>query len=344
MKKYYNVAIVGATGMVGNEFLKVLEQRKFPVKNIRLLASERSKGKKLRFRARYYKVEELASDSFNGMDFALFSAGASISKEFAPIAVRTGAIVVDNSSAFRMDPDVPLVVPEVNPCVVKKHKGIIANPNCSTIQMVVVLKPLHDAAKIKRIVVSTYQSASGWGKEAVDQLWEETEEVVKQRAKSKGQRVSSGKVKRVLPAQIAFNVIPQIDVFLPNRYTKEEMKLVNETKKIMEDDSIKITATCVRVGVVFSHSEAVNIETERKLFPEDAVKILKKARGVKVVDDISKERYPLPIDAAGKDACFVGRIRADESIENGLNLWIVSDNLRKGAALNTVQIAELLVK
>ena len=342
MKKSYNVAIVGATGMVGSEFLKVLEQRNFPVKDIRLLASGRSKGKKLGFRGRYYKVEELASDSFNGIDFALFSAGAGISKEFAPLAVKSGAIVVDNSSAFRMDPDVPLVVPEVNPDAVKKHRGIIANPNCSTIQMVVVLKPLHDAVKIKRIVVSTYQSASGWGKEAVDQLWEETREIV--RCKVKGVRCKVDSIKKVLPAQIAFNVIPQIDVFLPNRYTKEEMKLVNETRKIMEDDSIKITATCVRVGVVFSHSEAVNIETERKLSPEGATEILKKALGVKVIDDISKERYPLPIDAAGKDACFVCRIRTDESVENGLNLWIVSDNLRKGAALNAVQIAELLVK
>jgi len=337
-----NVAIVGATGMVGSEFIKVLEQRNFPVKEIRLLASGRSKGKKLKFRGKDYKVEELLKDSFEGIDIVLFSAGASISKEFAPLAVKQGAVVVDNSSAFRMDKDVPLVVPEVNPQAIKRHKGIIANPNCSTIQMVVALKPLHDAAKIKRIVVSTYQSASGWGKEAVDQLWAETEEIIKDRKKEI--KLLSSKIKKVLPSQIAFNVIPQIDVFLPNRYTKEEMKMVNETRKIMEDDSIKITATCVRVGVLVSHSEAVTIETEKALSPEDAIKILKKSPGVEVIDDPSKEKYPLPIDAAGKDATYVGRIRKDESVENGLNLWVVSDNLRKGAALNAVQIAECLIK
>ena len=350
MSKKYNVAIVGATGMVGREFIRVLEGRSFPIKNIRLLASGRSKGKILKFCGKDCQVEELVKDSFKDIDIALFSAGAGISKEFAPIAVRSGAIVVDNSSAFRMDPEVPLVVPEVNPEAVKRHKGIIANPNCSTIQMVVALKPLHDAARIKRIVVSTYQSASGWGKEAVDQLWAETEEVLRLKAQGSprlcsGQaRLKADKVKKVLPAQIAFNVIPQIDVFLPNRYTKEEMKMVNETRKIMEDDSIRITATCVRVGVVISHSEAVNIETERKLTPEEAIKILRKAPGVEIIDDVSNERYPLPIDAAGKDATYVGRIRADESVKNGLNLWVVSDNLRKGAALNAVQIAELLTK
>ncbi|MBU4149968.1 MAG: aspartate-semialdehyde dehydrogenase [Candidatus Omnitrophica bacterium] len=342
MSKKYNIAIVGATGMVGSEFIKILEERKFPVKDIRLLASERSKGRMLKFCGKDVPVQELGADSFKGIDIALFSAGAGISKKFAPIAVKSGAIVVDNSSAFRMDSEVPLVVPEVNPGAIKRHKGIIANPNCSTIQMVVVLKPLHDAAKIKRIVVSTYQSASGWGKEAVDQLLQETEEILK--VKDKGWRVKSNKIKKVLPAQIAFNVIPQIDVFIENRYTKEEMKMLNETRKILEDDTIRVTATCVRVPVVVSHAEAVNIETERKLSPEQATSILKKAPGVEVIDDISKERYPLPIDAAGKDASFVGRIRQDESIENGLNLWIVSDNLRKGAALNTIQIAELLTR
>lgn len=343
MKEKYNVAIAGATGMVGREFIRVLEQRKFPVGNIRLLASERSKGKMLKFCGKDYQVEELAGDSFKDIDIALFSAGASISKELSPIAAKTGAIVVDNSSAFRMDPEVPLVVPEVNPEAVKRHKGIIANPNCSTIQMVLVLKPIHDIAKIKRVVVSTYQSASGWGKEAVDQLWAETEEIVKKRTTNHEPRITNHEIKKVLPAQIAFNVIPQIDVFLPNRYTKEEMKMVNETRKILEDDSIKITATCVRVGVVVSHSEAVNIETERELTPEQATTILKKTPGVEVIDDISKEKYPLPIDAAGGDSTYVGRIRRDESVKNGLNLWIVSDNLRKGAALNAVQIAELLI-
>ena len=343
MSNKYNVAIVGATGVVGREFIKVLEQRKFPVKNIRLLASGRSKGKTLKFCGKSCKVEVLGRDSFKDIDIALFSAGGGISKEFAPIAVKAGAIVVDNSSAWRMDPKVPLVVPEVNPHAIKNHKGIIANPNCSTIQMVVVLKPLHDVARIKRIVVSTYQSASGWGKEAVDQLWEETEEAVK----SNKRQVTSDKikkVKKVLPAQIAFNVIPHIDVFLPNRYTKEEMKMLNETRKIMEDDSINVTATCVRVGVVTSHAEAVNIETERKISAGEAMEILRKSPGVEVIDDIANSKYPLPIDAVGKDACYVGRIRADKSVKYGLNLWVVSDNLRKGAALNAVQIAELLIK
>ena len=343
MSNKYNVAIVGATGMVGGEFIRVLEQRKFPVKNIRLLASGRSKGKTLKFCGKSHKVEVLGKDSFKDIDIALFSAGGSISKEFAPIAVKAGAIVVDNSSAWRMDPKVPLVVPEVNPHAIKRHKGIIANPNCSTIQMVVALKPLHDVAKIKRIVVATYQSVSGWGKEAVDQLWEETKEAVKS---NKRQATSDKikKIKKVLPAQIAFNVIPHIDVFLPNNYTKEEMKMLNETRKIMEDDSINVTATCVRVGVVTSHAEAVNIETERKLSPDEAREILRKSPGVEVIDDVSNSKYPLPIDAAGKDACYVGRVRADKSVKYGLNLWVVSDNLRKGAALNAVQIAELLIK
>ena len=342
MAKKYNVAIVGATGMVGGEFIKILQERKFPVKEIRLLASGRSKGRKLKFCGKDYEVQELGKDSFKDIEIALFSAGAGISKEFAPIAAKAGAVVVDNSSAFRMDHGVPLVVPEVNPGAIKRHKGIIANPNCSTIQMVVALKPLHDAAKIKRIVVSTYQSASGWGKEAVDQLWEETEASLSDKRQATSDKVRN--IKKVLPAQIAFNVIPHIDVFLPNRYTKEEMKMVNETRKIMEDDSIRITATCVRVPVLISHAEAVNIETERKLTPGQAIEILRKAPGVKIIDDVSKEEYPLPLDAAGKDATYVGRIRADESVENGLNLWVVSDNLRKGAALNAIQIAEALIK
>ncbi len=342
MAKKYNVAIVGATGMVGGEFIKILQERKFPVKEIRLLASGRSKGRKLKFCGKDHEVQELRKDSFKDIEIALFSAGAGISKEFAPIAAKAGCVVVDNSSAFRMDPGVPLVVPEVNPEVIKRHKGIIANPNCSTIQMVVALKPLHDAAKIKRIVVSTYQSASGWGKEAVDQLWEETEAAVRSKRREASKDVK--KVKKVLPDQIAFNVIPHIDVFLPNRYTKEEMKMVNETRKIMEDDNIRITATCVRVPVLTSHAEAVNIETEKKLTPDEAIEILRNTPGVEIIDDISKEQYPLPLDAAGKDATYVGRIRADESVENGLNLWVVSDNLRKGAALNAIQIAEALIK
>ncbi len=339
MSKKYSISIVGATGMVGGAFLRVLEQRNFPIKNLRLLASGRSKGRKLKFCGKNYKVEELLKSSFNGVDIALFSAGADISKVFSPIAAKVGSVVIDNSSAFRMDPDVPLVVPEVNPHAVKKHKGIIANPNCSTIQMVVVLKPIYDVARIKRIVVATYQSASGWGKEAVEQLWNET----KAGLRTRSWRLEVGSSKRVLPAQIAFNVIPQIDSFLPNGYTKEEMKIVNETRKIMEDYSIKITATCVRVPVVIGHSEAVNIQTEKKLTPNQAREILNNALGVKVIDDIVNQKYPLPIDAAGEDLTYVGRIRSDESIQNGLNLWIVSDNLRKGAALNAVQIAELLI-
>ena len=344
MSKKYNVAIVGATGMVGNEFIRILEERNFPLKEIRLLASGRSKGKILQFKGKDYKVEELGKDSFENIDIALFSAGAGISKEFAPIAARSGAVVIDNSSAFRMEPDVPLVVPEVNPQAIKKHQGIIANPNCSTIQMVVVLKPIHDVANIKRIVVSTYQSTSGWGKEAVDQLWQETEEIsnIKHQTSSIKVKDLKLKAKKALPYQIAFNLIPHIDIFMPNRYTKEEMKMVNETRKIMEDDSIMITATCVRVPVVRSHAESVNIETEKKLNAEEVIDILKNTKGVEVIDDPKNNRYPIPIDSEYKDASFVGRIREDESVENGINLWIVSDNLRKGAALNAIQIAELL--
>lgn len=340
MEKKYNIAIVGATGMVGGEFLRVLEQRKFPVKGLHLLASGRSRGKKLKFCGKNYKVEELLKSSFNGIDIALFSAGADISKIFSPIAAKVGCVVIDNSSAFRMDRDVPLVVPEVNPHALGRHRGIIANPNCSTIQLVMVLKPIHDAVGIKRIVVSTYQSASGWGKEAVDQLWAEAKAAIR----TQSWRLEVGSSKRALPAQIAFNVIPQIDSFLPDGYTKEEQKIVNETRKILEDDSIKITATCVRVPVVIGHSEAVNIQTEKKLIPEQAREILSYAPGIRVIDDIASQRYPLPIDAAGEDLTFVGRIRSDESTKFGLNLWIVSDNLRKGAALNAVQIAELLIK
>jgi len=354
--KAYNTAVVGATGAVGQEMIKILEERNFPIKKINLLASKRSAGKRLKFKDKDVIVEELAPDSFKDVEIALFSIGAEISKRFAPIAVKAKTVVVDNSSAWRMDPEVPLVVPEVNPLALEKHKGIIANPNCSTIQMVVVLKPLHDAARIKRIVVSSYQSVSGWGREAMEQLHEETEEIMK-RVQSPKSDVQSQKFQRpwtldlghrtessVLPHQIAFNVIPQIDDFIESGYTREEMKMVNETRKIMEDDSIQITATCVRVPVYIGHSEAINIETERKLTVKETKEILSKAPGVKVIDDPKESKYPIPIDAAGKDETFVGRIREDESIPNGLNLWVVSDNLRKGAALNTIQIAELLIK
>ncbi len=333
-KKKYNVAIVGATGAVGKEMIEVLEERKFPVESLRLFASERSAGESMTFMNQDLVVELLQENVFNGIDIALFSAGEKISLQYAPIAARAGTVVIDNSSAFRMNPDVPLVVPEVNPDAVIKHNGIIANPNCSTIQMVVALKPLHDKAKIKRIVVTTFQSVSGKGKEAMDELFEQTKSLL-----------SFGDVKvEVFPHQIAFNCIPHIDAFLDNAYTKEEVKMVDETKKIMEDDSLRITATTVRVPVYIGHSESVNIETEEHLSANEARAILSSAPGVLVYDDPGRNIYPVPVDAAGKDEVFVGRIREDESIPNGLNLWIVADNLRKGAATNAVQIAEILIR
>ncbi len=334
--KEYTVAVAGATGAVGNEMVATLEQRKFPVKKLKLLASVRSVGKTISFRGEEVKVEELKEDSFKGVDIGLFSPGGSVSLKFAPIAAASGCVVVDNTSAFRMDPDIPLVVPEVNSHAIAQYtrKGIIANPNCSTIQMVVALKPLHDAAKIKRIVVSTYQAVSGTGKKAIDELEKQVLAIY-----------SNKKIEnKVYPYQIAFNCLPHIDSFIENGYTKEEMKMVNETKKIMEDDSIAVTATTVRVPVFYGHSESVNVEFEKELTPDQARALLKKAPGVKVVDDPSKNLYPLAIHAAGKDDTFVGRIRKDESIPYGLNLWIVADNIRKGAALNAVQIAEVLIQ
>ncbi len=340
-KEKYNVAVVGATGVVGVEMAKVLEQRNFPVDKFIPLASERSEGKAVSFRNEEISVSVLGENSFEGVDIALFSAGATISKKFAPTAAKAGAVVIDNSSAWRMDTEVPLVVPEVNPEEAANHKGIIANPNCSTIQMVVALKPIHDAAKIKRVVVSTYQSVSGWGKEAVEQLKKETEDIASRDCKNYN---NTKDIKKVLPAQIAFNVIPHIDVFENNDYTKEEMKCVNETRKIMKEPELPVTATCVRVPVFRGHSEAINIQTEKKLSAEEAKNILSSAPGIKVVDNPESSVYPLALDCDGKDEVFVGRIREDKSIQNGLNLWIVSDNLRKGAALNAVQIAELLIK
>jgi aspartate-semialdehyde dehydrogenase len=335
-RRLFNVAVVGATGAVGTEMMKVLEERDFPVKELRLLASERSAGVKLEFKGKRVKVEVLKEDSFKGVDIALFSAGASVSAKFAPIAAAAGAVVVDNTSHFRMEPDIPLVVPEVNPHAIARYKerGIIANPNCSTIQMVVALKPIHDAARIKRVVVSTYQATSGAGKEAMEELAEQTADLLS------GRDVKP----TVFPHQIAFNLIPQIDVFLDNGYTKEEMKMINETKKIMEDDSIMVTATTVRVPVFYGHSESVNIETEKKITPDEVRKVLEKAPGVMVLDEPSKKVYPMPIDAAGCDETFVGRIREDMTIKNGINMWVVSDNIRKGAALNAVQIAEILIE
>ena len=332
----FTVAVVGATGAVGNEMVATLEQRKFPVKSLKLLASERSIGKTMTYKGKEVPVDELKEDSFKGVEIGLFSAGGSISQKFAPIAWESGCVVVDNTGAWRMDPDIPLVVPEVNAHAIKdyKNKGIIANPNCSTIQMVVALKPLHDAAKIKRIVVSTYQAVSGTGKKAIFELETQVSDLFNNREITK----------KVYPHQIAFNCLPHIDVFTENGYTKEELKMINETKKIMEDYSIRVTATTVRVPVFYGHSESVNVEFERPLSPEEARELLKKAPGVIVADDPSKNIYPLAIYAAGKDETFVGRIRKDESVENGLNMWIVADNIRKGAALNAVQIAEILTK
>ncbi len=332
----YRVCIVGATGVVGREMISVLQERDFPVKDLKLLASERTAGTTLAFKGENLKVQVLQEDSFKGMDIGLFSAGGAVSQKYAPIASEEGCVVIDNTSAFRMDPEVPLVVPEVNPHAIAdyNHKGIIANPNCSTIQMVVVLKPIHDVATIRRVVVSTYQSVSGTGKEAIRELEKQTLAIFNH------QEVKS----EVYPHRIAFNCLPHIDVFSENGYTKEEIKMINETKKIMEDESIGITATTVRVPVFYGHSESVNIETTKKITPDEVRDILSRAPGVIVVDDPKKNEYPLAVYAAGKDETFVGRIREDKSIEKGINMWIVSDNIRKGAALNAVQIAEVLLK
>jgi len=333
-KSAYTVAVVGATGAVGAAMIEILEERKFPVGVLQPLASYRSAGGRVTFHDQELVVRELTKDSFEGVDIALFSAGADISREFAPIAAKAGAVVIDNSSAWRMGKDVPLVVPEVNPADIAKHKGIIANPNCSTVQMVIALKPLHDRARIRRIVVTTFQSVSGTGKEAMEELLEQSQDLLSFKEPAPN----------VYPYQIAFNCLPHIDDFLPSGYTKEEMKLLNETRKIMGDDSIRVTATTVRVPVYVGHSESVNIETEKKLTANEARAILCEAPGVLLYDDPVHKIYPMPIDVAGKDEVFVGRIREDESIPNGLNLWIVSDNLRKGAALNAIQIAEELIR
>lgn len=336
MKSEYHVAVAGATGAVGNEMLRILEEQEFPVASLKLLASSRSAGKTLDFRGESLHVEELRDDSFEGVDIALFSAGASPSRQFAPAAAESGCVVIDNSSGWRMDPEVPLVVPEVNPHAVAdyRNKGIIANPNCSTIQMVVVLKPIYDAAGIERVVVSTYQAVSGTGKNAMDELTEQTRNLLT------FQEVTP----EVYPHRIAFNCFPHIGSFLENGYTEEEMKMVHETHKIMEDPNIRVSATTVRIPVFYGHSEAVNIQTERKLSAKDARVLLFQAPGVRVMDNPDERIYPMPSEAAGINDTLVGRIREDISIENGLDLWIVADNIRKGAALNTVQIAELLIK
>jgi len=334
--KRVSVAIAGATGAVGNQMISCLEERDFPIGSIKLLASHRSVGRKLRFRGDDISVEELKDDSFKGVDIALFSAGGGTSQRFAPVAADSGCIVVDNSSAWRMHPDIPLIVPEVNPHAITgyKNKGIIANPNCSTIQMVVALNPIHKKFGIKRIVVSTYQAVSGTGKKAIDELFDQTRALIN----------FIGWENRVYPHRIAFNCLPHIDVFQDNGYTKEEMKMVNETRKIFEDNTIGVTATTVRIPVFFGHSESINVETRSSFSVEEVTALLEDAPGVKVIDDPKNNLYPLAIDAAGKDETLVGRIRRDESIENGINMWVVADNIRKGAATNAVQIAELLVE
>ena len=321
-----NVAIAGATGLVGRKMIQVLEEREFPLNSLRLLATARSAGSTLEFRGVPIIVEELTERSFEGVDLALFSAGAGVSRDFAPIAAARGTLVIDNSSAFRMDPNVPLVVPEVNPADIEQHRGIIANPNCSTIQMVVALKPLHDRWKITRVVVSTYQSVSGAGKRALRQLESEI--------------AHEPLSERKFPHQIAFNALPQVDVFVEEGFTREEIKMVQETRKILGDDSLQIAPTCVRVPVVGGHSESVNVEFERPFDLEELVESLRRAPGVCVQDDVSQAIYPMPIWAHGKDDVFVGRIRRDRTVASGVHLWIVSDNLRKGAATNAVQIAE----
>lgn len=325
--KLYNVAVVGATGIVGRAMVKVLEERNFPVNKLVLLASNRSLGKEIDFHGKPIPVQTLSPDKFRQVEFALFSAGATISKEYGPIAAQTGAVVVDNSSAFRMEPDVPLVVPEVNRKQIFKHKGIIANPNCSTIQLVLILKPLHDRFVIKRVVVSTYQSVTGAGQAAVEQLRSELSNTPIEKKK--------------LPHPIAFNCIPHIDLFLEDGYTKEEFKMMNETKKIM-GENIKLTATTVRVPVLGGHSESVNIEFEKQFDLQEIFSILHHAPGVVVQDNPKENIYPMPILSQDRDEVFVGRIRRDETVPHGINLWIVSDNIRKGAATNAVQIAEAL--
>lgn len=340
MMKKYNVAILGATGAVGQEFLNLIEERNFPFQELKLLASSRSAGKKIDFMGKTYTVEEATEDSFRNVQIALF-AGGSASKTFAPAAVRHGAVVIDNSSTFRMDPDVPLVVPEVNPEAIHNHKGIIANPNCSTIIMVMALKPIYDKVKIKRIVVSTYQAVSGAGKEAIDELDSQVKASLENRP-MEAKILPGASLPKHYP--IAFNLLPQIDVFLDNGYTKEEMKMVNETHKILNDYSIGITATTIRVPVYRSHSESVNLELETPISVLETQQALAAFPGVVVQDDPADMIYPMPLFTSNCDEVFVGRIRKDNSIANGLNLWVVGDQIRKGAALNALQIAEYMIK
>jgi aspartate-semialdehyde dehydrogenase len=325
----FHVAIAGATGLVGQEFIKILEQQQFPMASLRPLASDRSMGKRIPFRGEELEVEEATPQSFDHTDLALFSAGTEVSQLLAPLAVQAGAVVIDNSAAFRMESGVPLVVPEVNPEDLKEHKGLIANPNCATIQLVAALYPLHKVNPIKRIIVDSYQSVSGWGAAAMEEL----------SSQSKLELEGKSIIPHIFPHQIAFNILPEIDVFLDDGYSKEEWKMIHETRKIMHDDSIAISATCVRVPVYIGHSEAVHVEFTHPMTPGEARHILSQAPGVKVLDDPPLSLYPHPWSVAGSDDVFVGRIRRDASNPNGLVLWVVADNLRKGAALNAIQIA-----
>jgi aspartate-semialdehyde dehydrogenase len=334
-KKEYNVAIAGVTGAVGGVFLSILEERNFPVKNLVPLASSRSKGKKIIFKGEEFEVKELKKDSFSNVDIALFSAGASTSREFAGYAVDSGAVVIDNSSAFRIKEDVPLIVPEINKNKISEHNGIIANPNCSTIIMVVALKPIYDISPIKRLIVSTYQSVSGAGARAIAELENQSREIIcngKKNIKSE-----------IFPVQIAFNVIPHVDIFLDNGYTREEMKMVYETRKIFGDNNIMISATTVRVPVFTSHSESVCMETERKIELDVVRNALANGEGLILKDDFRNAVYPTTLDSSNGDYVYVGRVREDISVENGISMWVVGDQLRKGAALNAIQIAEELI-
>ena len=332
--KNLNVAILGATGLVGRTFIKVLEERSFPVSNLKLLASERSSGTVLSFRGEDIKVEKMTLDSFKGIDIALFSAGSSISREIAKEAASMGTTIIDNSSAWRMEPDVPLVVPEVNPGDIEFHQGIIANPNCSTIQMVVALAPIHSINPIQRVIVSTYQATSGAGAAGLKEMLDQTNEFVS------GSPIEPN----YFPHQIVLNAIPQIDSFQENDYTGEEMKLVNETKKILHSNDIKISATAVRIPVATAHSESIHIELSQPFTAEAATKVLNSAPGITIIDNPTKLEYPMAINVAGQDQVFIGRIRQDLSFKNGLAMWVVADNIRKGAATNAVQIAELVAK
>lgn len=343
-KDKYNVAVMGATGAVGTQFLWILEERGFPLDELRLLASERSRGRKLMFKGKEIEVQVLTENSFEGIDIVLASAGASRSKDFLPAAVKAGAVCIDNSSAYRMDEEVPLIVPEVNPQAAKKNKGIIANPNCSTIQMVLPLKAIHDKSPIKRVVVSTFQSASGAGQQNILEMESQVMKLSKKESHyGIGEHTVPEDMVKNFSHQIAYNLIPQIDVFADDHYTKEEIKMIKETRKIMDIPDLAVTATCVRVPVYYAHSESVNVETAEKVSREEALKLMKDFPGITVVDDPEKGEYPMPIDAEGKDDVYVGRVRDDGSITNGLNMWVVADNLRKGAALNAIQIAELLI-